>query len=192
MNDQIEQYLPQLFKYFNRFMILMWRTGLGPVLNAMPPEFGRYIVLHHTGRKSGLRRSTPVNYAEVDGALYVTAGFGAGSQWYKNIMANPHIDIWMTDGWFEADAEDITDSADRLALMRTVLKASGFASKAAGINPHTISDADLDTATAEYRLLKLTRGTRLSGEGSPGDLMWVWGALAGAFVVLALLKPRKK
>ncbi len=189
MNDSIERYLPQLFKQFNRFMILMWRMGLGPVLNAMPPEFGRYIVLHHVGRKSGLKRQTPVNYAEVDDHIYVTAGFGAGSQWYKNIMAAPHIEIWMSDGWFEADAEDVTDSVDRLSLMRAVLIGSGFASRMAGIDPHTISDADLEAATTDYRLLRLRRGARLTGKGSAGDLVWMWAVLAAA-VALVILKPR--
>ena len=139
--QSLEALLPQMFKYFNRFMILMWRMGLGSVLNAMPPEFGRYIVLIHTGRKSGLKRQTPVNYAEVDGDIYSTAGFGAGSQWYQNMMAKPQIEIWMSSGWYQAEAEDVTENADSLRLMREVLIGSGFAATVlAQIDARTVSD----------------------------------------------------
>ena len=61
---------------------------------------GQIMVLTHTGRKSGLRRRTPVNYALVDGEVYCTAGFGQISDWYRNILANPQVEVWLPDGWW--------------------------------------------------------------------------------------------
>ena len=73
-----EQRLRRIFKIFNRFMLLLWRLGLGSWGNGT--EFGGSImVIKHTGRKTGLTRYTPVNYAVVDGDIYCTAGFGSGS-----------------------------------------------------------------------------------------------------------------
>jgi hypothetical protein len=69
----------QGLKYLNRFMVLMYRLGLPPLLGAQPPI---------TGSKTSLRRRTPVNFAIVDGELYWAAGFGAVSNWYKNVMPN--------------------------------------------------------------------------------------------------------
>lgn len=190
--QSLEALLPQMFKYFNRFMILMWRMGLGSVLNAMPPEFGRYIVLIHTGRKSGLKRQTPVNYAEVDGDIYITAGFGAGSQWYQNMMAKPQIEIWMSSGWYQAEAEDVTENADSLRLMREVLIGSGFAATVlAQIDPRTVSDEKLQELTADYRLMRIRRGALLHGAGGPGDLTWVWGVFA-VLVLVGVFKPKRK
>jgi len=60
-----EQRLRRIFKSFNRFMMLIWRLGLGSWGNGT--EFGGSImVIKHTGRKTGLTRYTPVNYAVVD------------------------------------------------------------------------------------------------------------------------------
>ncbi len=89
LTPEVEERLRTGFKVLNKFMLLMWRLGLGWMLNIWPAGFGRIMVITHTGRKSGLRRRTPLNYAEVDGEIYCTAGFGHISDWYRNIMADP-------------------------------------------------------------------------------------------------------
>src|SRR6266542_1045798 len=100
----------QAFKYFNRFMLLMWRLGWGAWVNAWPDVGGRIMVITTTGRKSGLRRQSPVNYALVGGELYCTAGFGQVSDWYRNIKANPNVEVWLPDGWWSGVAEEVTDA----------------------------------------------------------------------------------
>ena len=62
-----EEHLRQTFKLMNIGMIGMWRLGLGPWINAWPAVIGRIMVITPIGRKTGLRRRTPVNYAIVDG-----------------------------------------------------------------------------------------------------------------------------
>ena len=74
-NSQSEHLLRQMFKYGNRFMVLLFRLGLGNWGNR--PETSQVMVLVHKGRKSGLTRKTPVNYAIVDGEIYCTAAFGS-------------------------------------------------------------------------------------------------------------------
>jgi hypothetical protein len=75
-----EDSLRSIFKSFNRFMLLLWRLGLGSWGNGT--SFGgSYLVIKHTGRKTGLTRHTPLNYAIVDGEIYCTAGFGRVSDW---------------------------------------------------------------------------------------------------------------
>lgn len=179
------------FRLFNRFMLVMWRLGLGKLVNIWPQVGGQIMVLVHTGRRSGQTRRTPVNYVRVNGDVYCTAGFGERSDWYRNLCANPQVEVWLPEGRYAGTAEDISDSPERLAWMRRVLIASGFAARAAGINPHNISDSALSHATGGYRLVRIRLTEPLHDPGGPGDLMWVW-PLTGAALLLAILVRRRE
>jgi deazaflavin-dependent oxidoreductase (nitroreductase family) len=174
MTPQLEEKLRQGFKYFNKFMLLMWRLGLGRWVNFWPEVGGQIMVLTHTGRKTGLTRRTPVNYALVDGEIYCTVGFGHLSDWYRNIIADPKVELWLPDGWWAGVAEEIDDPAARRPLLRAVLIGSGFAAYAAGLNPRSMSDEALAAATADYRLLHIRRTEARTGPDGPGDLAWFW------------------
>lgn len=181
--------LRQGFRLFNRYMVLLWRLGLGRWLNALPEAFGRYMVISHVGRRTGARRRTPVNYAIADGDVYCVAGFGPGSDWYRNLKANPMVEVWLPDGWWDGLATDESDAPDRLSLVRRVLIASGFASRAAGIDPAMVSDAELGAATRDYRLIRIHRTVPRTGNDGPGDLAWMWPLATAAMV---LLRPRRR
>ncbi len=188
-----EEKLRQGFKYFNRFMLLMWRLGLGPWVNFWPEVGGRIMVITHTGRKSGLKRQTPVNYAIIDGDIYCTAGFGGGSDWYLNIMADPEVEVWLPDGWWSGVAEDISEDERRLSLLRQVLIAGGFAAPLfGGINPTTATDDELAAETADYRLIRIRRTEARTGPGGPGDLSWVWPLAAMILLPMMLFRRRRR
>lgn len=191
MTVETEAALRHGFKYLNRYMVLMWRLGLGKWLNSAPTLLGRYMVIVNVGRKTGQKRFAPVNYATVDGQVYCVAGFGAGSHWYQNIMANPQVELWLPDGRWAAQAVDVTDSDDAIAKIRQVLIASAFVAPLVGIDPHTIPDAELAAATAEYRLIRFEQGETITGANGPGELAWVW-PLLGLVVVLALRGQKRR
>lgn len=132
------------------------------------------MVITHTGRRSGLRRRTPVNYAPIDGDVYCTAGFGAISDWYRNILANPEVEVWLPGERWRGLAEDASESPQRIPLLRQVILASGVVGPMVGVNPHRMSDADFDRVTNTYRLVRIRLQERLRGPGGPGDLAWVW------------------
>lgn len=188
----LDTQLAQGFKGLNRLMLLMWRLGLGRWVNVWPEAIGRVMVIGHTGRKSGRHLWTPVNYAPADGDILCTAGFGAGSDWYRNVMAHPQIEVWLPDGWWEATAEDISESPERLPLLRKVLVASGFAAPLFGVHPQTDDDARLTELTESYRLLRIRRTAARTGPGGPGDLAWIWPLAAlGLLMLLPLRRPRR-
>lgn len=177
-----EQNLRKVFKIFNRFMLLLWRLGLGSYGNGTSWG-GAVMVITHTGRKSGLPHRTPLNYALVDGEIYCTAGFGAGADWYRNIVKNPQVEIWLADGRWIGIAEDASSVENRTELLRKVLVASGFAASLFGMNPSRLSDQELAEMLQNYRLVHIRRTTALTGPGGPGDLAWVWPL--STFVLLA-------
>jgi deazaflavin-dependent oxidoreductase (nitroreductase family) len=190
--EQTEQ-LRQFFKYFNRFMVWMWRAGLGKLINFWPEGMGRIMVITHTGRKSGLKRYAPVNYAPVEGDLYCTAGFGEGTDWYQNILKTPEVEVWLPEGWWAGVAEDISDSEDRRDLLRQVLIASGFAASVfGGIDLVNTSDAEFDAATADYRLIRIRRTEPRTGPGGPGEYAWIWPAAVVGLLVMFLFRPRRR
>ena len=145
--------LRKVFHAMNHFMVFLWKIGLGKAINIWPAGFGRIMVIKHRGRKSGKEYLTPINYALVDGEIYGTAGFGSISDWYRNMLANPRIELWLPEGKRTACAHDISDSPNRLFLLRQVIIASGFAARLFGINPDKLSDEQLDAISKEYRLV---------------------------------------
>ena len=90
-------------KGLNARMVANYRRGTGPT---------RVVLLLTTlGRKSGLPRTTPLQYEEVGGNFYVASARGAEADWYRNILANPDVRIQIRDREFEAMAEPVTDPA---------------------------------------------------------------------------------
>lgn len=145
--------LRKVFHAGNRFMVWMWKLGWGKAMNVWPAGFGRIMVIKHRGRKSGKEYLTPVNYALVDGEIYCTAGFGSISDWYRNMMANPNVELWLPEGRKSYCAEDVSDSPRRLFLLRQVIIASGFAGPLFGVNPKKLNDEQLDAVSKDYRLV---------------------------------------
>lgn len=191
INPKFQEGVRQGFKYFNRFMLLLWRLGLGTWVNAWPEVGGQIMVLTHTGRKTGFRRRTPVNYAIVNQEIYCTAGFGSVSDWYRNILAQPEVEVWLPNEWWAGRAKEVTDTEKRLPLLRQVLIASGFAARAAGINPHTMTDEALATVTADYRLIHICDLEPRTGPEGPGDLSGIWPVITLIVLPLALLRWRR-
>lgn len=148
------------FRVLNRFMLRFWWVGSGRMLNAWPAGTGRILVLGHVGRRSGLLRRTPLNYAPVGPDLFCVAGFGEGSDWYRNVLAHPEVRVWLPGDPVGGDgtagrAEPADDDPDRTALVRQVLAASGFAAHLAGVHVGRLDDAALARRTVGYRLVRI-------------------------------------
>lgn len=189
--SKIEKFSRQGFKYFNHFMIAMWRLGLGGMINFWPEVIGQIMVIQHTGRKSGLVRRTPVNYAVIGGEIYCVAGYGEMTDWYRNVIANPQVEVWLPDGWWQGTVEELSGEGKRIELIRQVLIASGFAAYAAGINPRKMDDAALAQATLGYRLMRIHRTAERTGKDGPGELAWIWPLATMILLPLVFRKTKR-
>jgi deazaflavin-dependent oxidoreductase (nitroreductase family) len=84
---------------------LMYAVGLGPLV-------GKVILLLTTiGRKSGLKRVTPLQYEEINGKYYLGSARGLKADWVRNIQAHPDVEIRVKSMNFQGQAEVVTDPA---------------------------------------------------------------------------------
>ncbi|MCX4854897.1 nitroreductase family deazaflavin-dependent oxidoreductase [Streptomyces canus] len=73
-----------------RLPIRLYHAGLGPLLGK------RFLLLHHTGRKSGRKRQVVlevVSYDKHTDIWTIASGFGPKSDWYQNLRHRPQATI---------------------------------------------------------------------------------------------------
>jgi deazaflavin-dependent oxidoreductase (nitroreductase family) len=95
---------------------VLYAIGLGPVI-------GRIILLlTTTGRKSGRRRVTPLQYEKIGPDYYLGAARGLHADWVRNIQADPHVDVRVGAKHFIGTAEVIDDPAKFADFMEVRLE----------------------------------------------------------------------
>jgi deazaflavin-dependent oxidoreductase (nitroreductase family) len=101
-----EPQLPRgLSRLVFRFPIWLYRAHLGWLLGY------RFVLLTHTGRKSGLPRQTVlevVRYDKLAAACIVASGWGMKSDWFLNLTANPKIVFQVRNKRTEGIAERLS------------------------------------------------------------------------------------
>lgn len=180
---------PPALRVLNAYMVLLWRLGLGRMLNVAPGLFGRYMILTTTGRRTGLRRRVSVNYAPGNGSVFCVSGWGTRSNWYRNLLANPEVEVWIPGGRWVGRAEPVSDSADAVEVMRNVLRETGALDHLlAGIDYRTVSDGVVQMLTSRWPPVRISLGEHARGPGGPRDLAWVWPLAALALLGLRLVR----
>ncbi|NOH01978.1 MAG: nitroreductase family deazaflavin-dependent oxidoreductase [Chloroflexi bacterium] len=82
---------------------LLYAVGLGPLV-------GRIILLlTTTGRRSGLKRVTPLQYEKIAGEYYLGAARGVKADWVRNIQSSPRVEVRVGAKRFRGTAEVVTD-----------------------------------------------------------------------------------
>jgi deazaflavin-dependent oxidoreductase (nitroreductase family) len=87
-----------------RIPIWLYRLKLGWLLD------NRFLMLTHTGRKSGSPHQTVIEVVRYDkqtGTYYVVSGWGEKSDWYQNIRLSPVVTIHVDRRKFRAHAQFI-------------------------------------------------------------------------------------
>ena len=102
-------------KYLQRIHRLLYALGFGPVVGKI------ILLLTTTGRKSGLKRITPLQYEEIDGNYYLGSARGVKSDWYRNIEADGRVEIRVKSIVFPGIAEPVTDPTQIADFLETRL-----------------------------------------------------------------------
>jgi len=99
---------------------LLYAVGLGPIVGKI------ILLLTTTGRKSGQKRITPLQYEEIDGNFFLGSARGTKSDWYRNIEADGRIEVRVKNRRFRGVAETVTDPARIADFLETRLQRHPF------------------------------------------------------------------
>ena len=104
------------FPTSNGLIRFLYSIGLGFLLGRM------ILFLTTTGRRTGLPRTTPLQYEEHEGKFGVVSAKGAQSDWYKNVLRDPGVSVRVGTRKFEGRAECTTEPARITDLMEFRLR----------------------------------------------------------------------
>jgi deazaflavin-dependent oxidoreductase (nitroreductase family) len=93
----------QRMKYIQKLHRVLYAVGLGPLVGKI------ILLLTTTGRKTGLKRVTPLQYEEINGSYYLGAARGLKADWVRNIQADPQVEVRVKSLTFQGQAEVVTD-----------------------------------------------------------------------------------
>ena len=82
---------------------IYYAIGLGPLIGNL------VLLLTTIGRKSHKPRVTPLQYEEIEGRIYLGSALGQKADWFRNIRADPRVEVRLKSRRFSGLAETVTD-----------------------------------------------------------------------------------
>jgi deazaflavin-dependent oxidoreductase (nitroreductase family) len=171
----------EAFNAMNRWLTVpVFRAGLGKYM--ANPWTGYVMVLRTRGRKSGEMRDAPVGYAIIGDAVYCIAGFGVKTNWYRNVLADPKVEVILPSRAFSGIAEEVTAMDEKLRVLPPLLGTMGPLVAAFGLgNPKQDSAEEIVRKCEGMPLLRIRPTGLAAGPEDPGG--WFWAVPAAASVV---------
>ena len=199
--DRLLRPLQHAFLPFNRWLMgPMLRSPLWPFVGN--PATAHLMLLRTRGRRSGLLREAPLGYVIRDGFVYCVAGYGAGTPWLLNLLADPAVEIRLPGRTIRGRAHLVTDDGEWLAAYRALIGSFGLVGRLVDGDVQALDDTAL---LATHRALPVVRitatdppGSIVAGTWDPGGRGWLyaWGgtALGGLLVaaVNGVLRARRR
>jgi deazaflavin-dependent oxidoreductase (nitroreductase family) len=181
----------EVFRAVNKWATVpMLRAGLGPWLGT--PIGGYLLLLRARGRTSGVVRETPLSYFIAEGAVWVCAGFGPAAQWYRNILADPRVEVVLPARTIVCVAEHVPDPDVRRRMMPALVRAIGLPGALGGVDPRHATDERILEAYGWVPLVRLSpvAGPLAAGPDDPGGTAWIWrqAVVIGLVLVIARTK----
>ena len=180
-------FMRRFFWFLNKFfMVPMFRLGFGPFFGN--PLTGYIMVIKAIGRKTGKVRFAPVNYTIYKGNVYCISGARKASDWYRNLLATPDVELILPGVCIYAHMEEITSLKERPVIIRQILKNAGFAGFFEGYNPWRISDEELQIKTADMPVLRFQPLGIGNGASDYGGWAWILAIVITILILLALIR----
>lgn len=183
------------FRVANRTtMVPLHQAGLAAWLGN--PLTGWQCLLTTRGRRSGLPRPAPLGYMVLDDAAWVMAGYGPGTQWYRNVLSDPHVTLRLPGRpVMEALAEEVREADVRARVIPPLCRSMALPGAMIGCLPAASSDERILGCVSWVPLVRIRRADGLPilpGLDDPGGRGWVWrqGMLIGVTLLLGGLARR--
>jgi deazaflavin-dependent oxidoreductase (nitroreductase family) len=139
-------------KNIQRIHRWMYAIGFGPII-------GRIILLlTTTGRRSGQKHVTPLQYEEINGDYCLGSARGAKADWYRNLAADCNVEVRVKNRCFHGVAECVTEPARVADFLETRLQRHPFMmgiimKKAHGLPKHPSREQLLNLAASEATVI---------------------------------------
>ena len=82
---------------------VLYAIGLGPLVGKI------ILLLTTTGRKSGMKRVTPLQFEKIGEDYYLGAARGLKADWVRNIQSNPQVELRVGAKQIQGTGEVVTD-----------------------------------------------------------------------------------
>jgi deazaflavin-dependent oxidoreductase (nitroreductase family) len=175
---------------FNRILfkmpLLLWRTGMGPLLSHPLLGGNRMLALSTMGRKSGLPRHTILSYAPAGGKDYVCSGWGEVSDWVKNILADPLVTVQVSRKKYTGQAYLVEDVEEFTTVAEAMFLTGGDSHFQPWLASYGISFFKEDMIAKRGRLW-IIGFEPVAQDGPaplPADLRWIWIFLVGVILII--------
>jgi len=95
-----------VFKWIFKGTIPLFKFGMGSLVKDY------VLLLTTTGRKTGKLRQTPLEhrYDKANDRYFIMAGWAGRTDWYRNIMADPHVRVQVGNRIFSCIATPASDN----------------------------------------------------------------------------------
>ncbi|MGZ6267352.1 MAG: nitroreductase/quinone reductase family protein [Candidatus Limnocylindrales bacterium] len=193
--DWIEGLLPAMhggFNAMNKYIsVPALRAGLGSFISN--PLTGYLMVLRTRGRKSGEMRDAPLGYTIVGEYVYCIAGFGSKTHWYRNVLADPHVEVTLPGRSFSGVAEEVTDADERTRVLAPLLRSMGAIAAMLGMgNPWRDTPEQIAAKCEGMPLVRIRATGIAAGPEDPGGWFWVVPIVASGVLLMAWRGRRRK
>jgi deazaflavin-dependent oxidoreductase (nitroreductase family) len=95
---------------------ILYAIGFGPLIGRL------ILLLTTTGRRSGRRRLTPLQYERIGDDYYVGAARGLQADWVCNIQSDPCVEVRVGAKYFQGIAEVVADPSKFADFMEVRLE----------------------------------------------------------------------
>jgi deazaflavin-dependent oxidoreductase (nitroreductase family) len=125
--------------------VYLYRYNLGWLMGR------RFIVINHTGRRTGRAYQTVVEVAEYDAATetyFVASGYGQLADWYQNLQCHPTTTVQIGNRCFSVEVQVLSTEASGEAMVRYARRYPTAARNLARMLGHAVAGDE-----ASYRAL---------------------------------------
>ena len=123
------------------------------------------------------------------GKAYVLSGWGARSDWYRNLQANPQVTVQFGRTVYTATARRVADVEEYAAVMSHILRTGGDSHFKPWLQSLDIQETlgDLIAKRERVHLLALDPSDQPGPPPLARDLVWIWLVVIVGLLAAALL-----
>lgn len=168
------------------FIAPLLRLGFGWLIGN--PFTGHLMLLRTRGRRTGLLREAPLGYVIRNGFVYCVAGYGEPTPWFRNLLADPDVEVILPTRRFHGRAEPVADPIEWSTAYRALIASFGLVGRSI---VGEVRDLDDDALLERHRALPVVRITTTDGSGpliagafDPGGSGWLLPIVASKILVV--------